>query len=216
MKLTANIIGATGLVGSQLLNFLIEDDRFSQINVFTRRSTGLANSKIKEYLVDFNNIDNWGKFVQGDVLFSCMGTTLKTAGSMENQYRIDYTYQFEVAEYAAKNGVVDYVLISSVGANAKSKVFYSRMKGELEHAVEKLGFRKTIILRPSILDGNRKEKRTAEVISIKVGRWLTKFIFKKYRPIKDKIVALAMINAVFIETPKAVYELDEIFELAGY
>ena len=216
MKLTANIIGATGLVGSQLLNFLIEDDRFAQINVFTRRSTGFTNAKIKEYLVDFNGIANWGKLLQGDVLFSCMGTTLKTAGSKGNQYRIDYSYQFEVAEYAAKNGVVDYVLISSAGANAKSKVFYSRMKGELEHAVEELGFRKIIILRPSILDGNRKEKRTAEAISIRMGRWLTKFIFKKYRPIKDKIVAFAMINSVFVEPHKVVYELDEIFELAGY
>ena len=217
MKQKAIVIGATGLVGSQLVRELLEDNRFETVTVFARRKSERSHPKLKEQIVDFNKIDKWADQIKGDVLFSAMGTTLKRAGGKEAQYKIDYTYQYEVAKAAARNGVSKYVLISSAGANFKSKIFYSRMKGELDEAVRKLNFNKIVILRPSILDGDRQEKRAAESVSLKISRWLTKFIFKKYRPIKDQTVARAMINSILDEDKKAsyfIYELDKVFKLA--
>ncbi len=216
-KLTANIIGATGLVGTQLVQLLINDDRFEKVSVFTRRPTVNSHSKLTEHVIDFNDIDSWSELIQGDVLFSTLGTTIKTAGTQEKQYLVDYTYQFEVAQAASKNGVSVYVLVSSTGANSKSRVFYSKMKGQLDDAVQQLNFKKISIIRPSILDGDRNENRTGEKFALKLSHWITKFLFKKYRPIKDIIVAQAMINsAINNQTNKrcSIYELEEVFELA--
>jgi len=216
-QLTANIIGATGLVGSHLLQQLLNDDRFNQIRVFTRRATGLSHPKLDEQLVDFDKISERASLIMGDVLFSTLGTTLQKAGSKKKQFLIDYSYQYQVAEAAAKNGVADYVLVSSAGADANSKIFYSRMKGELDDAVKKLDFKKIVILRPSILDGERQEKRMAEKIGINVARWITRYVLKKYRPIHARTVAQAMINSAFNEELKPkylIFELDEVKKLA--
>ncbi len=217
-KLTANIIGATGLVGSYLLQQLLNDDRFEQIRVFTRRTTSLSHPKLNEHLVNFDQIDEWLSLIKGDVLFSTLGTTLKKAGSKEKQFLIDYSYQYQAAEAAAQNGVSDYILVSSAGANANSKIFYQKMKGELDEAVKILDFKKIVILRPSILDGERQEKRVAEKVGIKVTRWLTQYFFKRYRPIHAKTVAQAMIKSIFNEelTPHyQIFELDEVTKLAS-
>lgn len=216
MEQKAIIIGATGLVGSQLVRQLLCDGRFQSVIVFTRRKTGWSHPKLSEQIVNFNQIDQWSDQIKGDVLFSAMGTTLKKAGSKEAQYKIDYTYQYQVAEAAATNGVSSYVLVSSAGASADSKIFYSRMKGELDEAVKKFNFRKTVILRPSILDGERKGKRPAEQASLKISRWVTRFIFKKYRPIKGETVAQAMIQTAAsneMGNGYFIYELDEIEQL---
>ena len=114
---TAIVIGATGLVGSALTSQLLEHPEFSGVKVFVRRSTHLSHQKLREHIVDFDKIDDWKHLLQGDVLFSAMGTTLNKAGSKAAQYRIDYTYQYNVAAAAASNGVPAYVLISSAGAS---------------------------------------------------------------------------------------------------
>lgn len=217
MKYTANLIGATGLVGSRLLEILIEDERFSQINVFARRPTGLSHPKLQEKIVDFDKPELWANLVTGEIAFSALGTTLKKAGSKAAQYKVDFSYQYQFAEVAAKNGIPKFVLVSSAGANAKSSMFYPRIKGELDTAVANLSFQDLTILRPSILDGNRIEKRTAEKISIRVMKTVSRIVFKKYRPIKDETVAKAMINAAINGNEgKQIIELDEIFSLAGY
>jgi uncharacterized protein YbjT (DUF2867 family) len=105
----AIVIGATGLVGSQLVQLLLKDDRFSKIKILARRGTGITNSKLQEHIINFNHPEQWKHLVTGDVLFSALGTTLKTAGSKEAQYKIDHTYQFNVAKAAAENQVPDYV-----------------------------------------------------------------------------------------------------------
>ena len=137
---TAVVIGATGLVGSELVALLLADSRFETVKVFVRRSTGRQHPKLEEHLVNFDAVETWKEQLTGDVLFSAMGTTLKQAGSKDAQYKIDYTYQYNVAKAAAENGVPQYVLISSAGASPKSRIFYSRMKGELEESVKKLTF----------------------------------------------------------------------------
>lgn len=213
--LTANVIGATGLVGKQLVKLLLEDDDFKKVQIFVRRDAGLKHPKLMQQIVDFRKVETWSNLLTGDVLFSALGTTLKQAGSKEKEYEVDFTLNYNIAKKAKENGIKNYVLVSSVGANSKSKFFYTRMKGELDEVVAKLGFENLAILRPSSLTGDRKEKRLMEIISIPIAQFLTKFMFKKYRPIRDKIVAQAMINAVLNPNEKKyIWEASEAFALA--
>jgi uncharacterized protein YbjT (DUF2867 family) len=161
----ALIIGATGLVGKEILKLTLEDSIFSAVTVFVRRSTGLVHPKFKEIIVDFDDLDSWNKQLDGDVLFSAMGTTLKAAGSKEAQYQVDYRYQFNVAAAARENGVRAMVLISSTGADAHSRFFYLSTKGKLEEAVKEIGFMNLVILRPGPLIGARDILRPAEILS---------------------------------------------------
>lgn len=201
MKKTALIIGATGLVGEQLVRQILEHPEFSKIRIFVRRKSSLSHPKLEEHLVDFDRPESWKSLVQGDVLFSTLGTTIKTAKTKENQYRVDFTYQYEFAKAAAENGVPTYLLVSSMGANPASSVFYSRMKGELEDAVAKLSFQKLCIIRPSILDGNRQEKRAGEKVGLILSRFLTKFILKVYRPTPVDMLASKMISLSLEKIP---------------
>lgn len=194
MGKVANVIGASGLVGQQLVAQLLDHPEFEKVRIFVRRETGLVHPKLEEQMIDFDQPENWNHLVLGDVLFSTLGTTIKTAKTKENQYRVDFTYQYEFAKAASVNGVPVYLLVSSMGANPKSSVFYSRMKGELEDAVAKLPFQKLVILRPSILDGNRQEKRAGEKFGLILTRFLTKFILKVYRPTPVDILAAKMIS----------------------
>jgi len=218
MKKTAIIIGATGLVGKQLLRLLLIDREFQKIIVFTRRSVEIKNKKLQEFIVDFDDFKSWKKDIKGDVLFSCLGTTIKKAGSKENQYRVDFTYQFNVAKAAAENGVEQLVLISSLGANPKSSIFYSRIKGELDEAVKKLPFRRVSVFRPSALVGNRHEERAGEKTMIKVTRFFVIILpfLKKYKPIDATIVAAAMVNIVERQDGEkyTIYNNIELFNLA--
>lgn len=212
MGKTALVIGATGLVGEQLVLKLIDHTEFEKVVVFGRSKLGLNNPKLEERVIDFDQPESWKDLVKGDVAFSSLGTTIKTAKTKENQYRVDYTYQYEFAKAASENGVPAYLLVSSLGADTKSSIFYSRMKGELDEAISKLLFQKTVIVRPSILDGNRKEKRPAEKVSLAIMRFLSKIILKKYRPtpvdlLTDSMIKLALDNALGVR----IVEADEIF-----
>lgn len=216
MKLTANIVGATGLVGTQLVRQLLKDERFEKVRIFVRRDAGINHPKLEQQIVDFREILTWEKVLTGDVLFSALGTTLKQAGGKKNQYEVDFQFNLDFAKKAKENGIENYILVSSVGANSKSKIFYARIKGELDEAVEKIGFKNLAILRPSSLSGERNQRRIAEEITVPVARFITKFILKKYRPIEGKTVAKAMINAVLKPDPeKTIWEGGEVFELAG-
>ncbi len=211
----AIVIGSTGMVGTQLIKLLIENEEYSEIVSLVRRSGGVKHPKLKEEIINFDKPEEWKNLVTGDVLFSTLGTTIAQAKTKENQFKIDYTYQFTVAEVAAKNGVSNYVLVSSAGASSKSAVFYSKMKGELEDAVQKLPFEIISILRPGQLDGNRTEKRVGEKIGLAVMYFLNKGgLFKRFRPIVAVQVAKAMINAASKKT-SASYTLDEVHKLAN-
>jgi uncharacterized protein YbjT (DUF2867 family) len=218
MKKRALILGATGLVGGHLVKLLLDDDRYEKVTVFVRRSTGISHPKLTEHSVDFDNLDAWGGLVTGDDLFSCLGTTIKKAGSQDAQYMIDYTYQYRTAKAAAESGVSTYVLVSSSGANPHSRIFYSRIKGELDRDVKGLPFKTVSILKPSVLMGERKEKRTGESLGVFLGTILIPLIppLRKYRPIPAETVAKAMIKAANDTDAPAIseYELEEIFDLA--
>lgn len=216
MNKTVNVIGATGLVGKELVRILLDKPNVNMVRVFARRPTGLKNPKVEEHIVNFDDEETWKPYLTGDVLYSTLGTTLKQAGSKNAQYKVDYTYQFQFAKAAAENGIPSFVLVSSAGANAKSSIFYSRMKGELDEAVQKLPFSNCVILKPSILAGDREIKRTAEEIGNKIMKFVTRFILRKYRPIEGKTVARAMIiSSLYPKKPGVIIaELDEIFVLA--
>jgi len=211
----ANVIGATGLVGSYLVNILLENDKFEKVRIFVRRNSGLSHPKLKEQVVNFSDENTWEEFLKGDVLFSALGTTLKQAGSKHKEYEVDFTYNLNFAKKAKENGISNYVLVSSVGADAKSRIFYTRMKGELDETISNLDFKNLAILRPASLTGDRKQRRTMEELSVPVVRFVTKFIFKKYRPIHGETVAEAMIHAVMKPNySKTIWEADEVFDLA--
>ncbi|WP_299986444.1 NAD(P)H-binding protein [uncultured Pontibacter sp.] len=213
---TALVIGATGLVGKQLVQQLLADERFNNVIVFGRRSLGIANNKLQEHLIDFDKPEEWQQLVKGDVFFSTLGTTLKQAGGQNEQYKVDYHYQYKFAEAAAQNGVLAYVLVSSSGADPGSLIFYSRMKGALEEAVKKLDFKSINIIQPGLLHGDRQESRTGEEIGYKVMHFLDKLgIAGKYKPYEDRVVAQAMVNAGIAAQPGVyTYTLGEVFKLA--
>ena len=201
MGKVANIIGSTGLVGHQLLTQILDHPEFEKVRIFVRRASGISHPKLEEQLIDFDLPESWKHLVKGDVLFSTLGTTIKTAKTKENQYRVDFTYQYEFAKVASENGVSAYLLVSSLGANPKSSVFYSRMKGELEDAVAKLPFRKLVIIRPSILDGDRQEKRAGEKVGLILSRFVTRFILKVYKPTPVNLLASKMISLSLQKVP---------------
>ena len=213
---TAIVIGATGYVGSRLVELLLRDSRFEKVKVLVRRSSGITNAKLEEHVVDFDQPDTWKKLITGDVLYSAMGTTLKAAGGKDAQYKIDYTYQYQVAKAAAAHNVPVYVLVSAAGADPASKIFYSRMKGELERDVKKLPFDTIHIIRPGMLGSGRKEVRGGEQIGIGVMKVISMIPgLGSLSPIDGKEVAQAMINATFRQLQGVhSYTMGGVFKLA--
>ena len=213
---TAIIIGASGLVGSNLLDLILKDDEYNRVNIFVRRSTNIKHPKLNEYIIDFDQPEQWRDKVKGDVLFSTLGTTLAQAGSKEEQYKVDYHYQYNTAVTAVTNGVQDYVLVSAENSNKESFFFYSRMKAELESSITKLPFSNIIIIRPGLLYGKRKNKRRMETMAINFTNWLNKLgIMKKHKPIHGKEVAQAMLKAYSMADGITFYKGDELFSLAA-
>lgn len=215
---TAIILGATGLTGAQLLDLLLQDERFDKVKILVRRTVGFTHAKLEEYIVDFDQPSYWQALVSGDVLFSAFGTTLKKAGGKEAQYKVDYTYQYEVAAAAAGNGVGTYVLVSAQGADENSSFFYMRMKEELDRDVQQLPFQKTRILRPGMLDGDRRERRIWEKWGLSIIKFFNNIgLFKSLRPIHVRQLAHAMIETAFDETPGVkFYTPSELFLLAEH
>ena len=207
------MIGATGLVGSQLLIQLLDDERFDKVIAFGRKNAGTSHPKLEEQVINFDSSESWSWLVKGDVAFSSLGTTLKQAGSQAAQKKVDYDYQLEFAKAAAKNGVSSYVLVSAASADPKSRVFYARVKGELDRDVQQLGFERVRIMRPSLLRGDRKVARAGEKIGgLLLGAASALGIARKYREIPGKVVAKAMINAA-LDPQKGtrIFTLDEVF-----
>ena len=211
----ALVIGATGATGKDLVNQLCQDSDFDEIDIFVRRRSDFHHEKVKAHLVDFDHPEEWKHLVKGDVAFSCLGTTLKSAGSKENQKVIDYDYQFNFAKAAKENNVQDYILVSAYGASPDSKIFYSRIKGELEEAVKNLKFEKTTIFKPGMLE-RKNTDRNGEVFGLKIIKFLNKLgIFKSQKPLPTSVLAKAMIVASKIKSNSfSEVKLHSIFSFA--
>lgn len=213
---TAILLGATGLVGSSLLTLLLDSSCYKEVIIFVRKSIAFEHKKLIEHIVDFDQPQAWSHLVIGNDLFSAFGTTIKKAGSKEKQYKIDVTYQLDIAESARNNGVENYFLVSAPNANSKSKIFYNQIKGKLEDEIAALKFPNTVIFRPSLLVGNRPEKRKGEIYGAYIMKKLLFLpLVKKYQPIPGAIVATAMLKAANTEIHNSEYSFNEIFDLAN-
>jgi len=194
-KLNALVIGATGATGQEIVSQLLEDDSFNSVSIFVRKEPNITHSKLKTYVIDFSKLEEYKELIKGDVLFSCLGTTLRDAGSKEKQYLVDYTYQYEFAKIASDNGVPIYSLISSTGSNENSPFFYPKIKGKLEEAVKKLPFKIVQIFQPPTLIRQKNLIRLGEKIGIKIFGFLNSFgILKSQKPLPVSNLAKVMID----------------------
>lgn len=194
------VIGATGATGKELVGKLLDDPDFHEIHAFSRRNLSVTHPKLTVHVIDFEKPEDWRYLVKGDVAFSCLGTTLKDAGSKANQWKVDHDYQLDFAKAAKENQVEDYILVSSYGANSKSKLFYSRMKGALEEAVKALHFNKITIFQPGMLE-RKESERSGEVLGGKIIKFANKLgILTSQKPLPTEVLAQAMINAAKIKS----------------
>jgi uncharacterized protein YbjT (DUF2867 family) len=212
-KRTAIIFGATGLIGNLLLEELLRSEEYLTIKIFIRQPVEISNNKIEEFVVDFSNPETYLPAIQGDDLFICLGTTIKKAGSIKKMKEIDCDIPVIIATAAVTNGVKKLAIVSSIGAAPGSSNYYLRIKGEMEQEILKLKFENIAIVRPAMLLGERKEKRTGEIagkIVMKVFHPLLLGKMKKYRAIQAGDVAKAMIVILQKNTGKNIYESDEL------
>ena len=210
----AVVIGASGATGRELVKQLLEDIRFDEVVVLVRKPYFGEATKLTEVVVDFDDLKQFSDDISGDVAFSCLGTTLKSAGSKDAQWRVDHDYQLEFASLAKANGIGSFVLLSATGADEQSSFFYNRMKGRLEHAVQQLGFAQLVILRPGGIDRPNSD-RLGEKIFVKLLKISNAVgILRNYAPIKTSKLAQAMIMAYFEFREKCkVVSMDEIWQL---
>jgi len=215
---SALLVGASGLVGSELLNCLLGASEYEKVIIIVRKPLGIKHAKVEEAVIDFDDLaGNKDLFKVNDV-FCCLGTTIKKAKSQEAFKKVDVDYPLEIARLAKEMGAERFLVISSMGADAGSAVFYSRMKGLLEQKLKEIGIKSLHIFRPSLLLGERKEFRFGEAAASFLSKGLA-FIFvgglKKYKPIAAKTVAKGMYKAAQSkEEGIHIYLSDEIAEKA--
>jgi uncharacterized protein YbjT (DUF2867 family) len=213
MPKTAIVIGATGLVGQAVVDQLAAADFTIKVVTLTRRPVRHPSAKVQNRVVDFDHLDAYADDFAGDLLFSCLGTTRKQAGSIAAQRTVDVDYQYKAAELAAAQGVRHYLLVSSSGAKADSGNAYLKMKGELETLVQRLPFERISIFQPSLLLGQRAEPRPGE----KLWSWILPPLcalpgLRRYRPIRGEQVAAKMARVSQRPgQPREWFRLDEIF-----
>ena len=214
---TALVIGSTGLIGSHLLNILLESNEYSKVIAFTKRDLGIKNSKLVQHIIDFDQPETYSQLIVGDDFFCTIGTTIKKAGSQKEFRKVDFEYPKQFASFALQNNVTQFLIISSLGANASSSNFYLKTKGEIQEYLKATDFETVAVLQPSLLLGDRTEFRLAE----KVGGFFMKvlsFVFfgnlKKYKPIEGKTVAKALFTiAQRSNVGFKIYESDTIQEI---
>ena len=216
MSKTATLIGATGLVGSYLLDELLNDPYFGTVRILIRRPLEFSHPKLEKKLVDFHDNDSLLVAIDNsDVIFCTVGTTQrKVKGDKEAYRKVDYDIPVKAARFSKMTGCETFVLVSAVGANSKSGNFYLKLKGEVEVAVESVGLNSVHIMRPSVLLGDRKEFRLGEKIGKGVMSALSFLIPSKYKPVHARDVAKAMVAAAK-ENKEGffVYEYGEIRKL---
>jgi uncharacterized protein YbjT (DUF2867 family) len=191
----ALVAGATGLVGSELVSLLVKTEYYNSIHVITRRPFELEHMKLSAHTIDFNKLDSFKPNALISDVYICLGTTMKKAGSKENFRKVDYDYVVELSRWASKNNVQKIAVISSIGADAQSKNFYLRTKGEMEDSLKALHLTNLIILRPSLLLGDRKEFRLSEKLASAMMRPISAIMtgkLRKYRAVHAREVAHSM------------------------
>jgi uncharacterized protein YbjT (DUF2867 family) len=188
---TAIIAGTSGLVGSALLPMLLERGDYEKVISLGRKTLAITHPKLQQLQVDFNDLESLA--LKADDVFCCLGTTIKVAKTRERFYEVDHDYPLNLAKAAKNQGAQGFYLISAVSADEHSRIFYSRVKWKLENDLIALGFNKLVIVRPSMLLGNRQEFRLAEYISKYAMMFLAPIIPAKYKGVEAHTVAKAML-----------------------
>jgi uncharacterized protein YbjT (DUF2867 family) len=213
---TALLFGASGLVGSHVLNQLISNNSYSKIKLFVRSSIDISDPKIEIIQTDFNNLENHREDIKGDDCFFCIGTTKQNSPDKSEYRRVELEVPKQIAQIAKSNSVNSFVFISSGYADPKSSGDYLKFKGEVEEELKRLNFPKLGIMRPSFLLGDRKEKRVGEKIGIFVFKLLSPLFLgplKKMKPIHSATVAKAMIAITQNDSSQTIFESNEISEI---
>ncbi|HXH17701.1 MAG TPA: oxidoreductase [Chitinophagales bacterium] len=213
-KRSALLAGASGLIGGHCLNFLLNEAAYDSVSLVVRKEMPLIHPKLRQHSINFDRLIDYSSILKGDDVFCCLGTTIKKAGSQSNFKKVDLEYPVEIARLALANGAKQLLIVTALGANKSSLIFYNRVKGEVEDAVKKLSYNAIHIFRPSLLLGERKEYRAGEKIGTALYRIASPLFIgplKKYKAIEGKAVAAAMVDCakrngrgVFI------YESEEI------
>lgn len=198
MRKTALLAGATGLIGSHLLPLLLASERYAKVIVVGRRALTLTHPKLTQVVTDFDDLADVRRQLIADDVFCCLGTTMRQAGSRAAFYRVDYLYVVTLAALTASNFAAQFLVVSTLGADAGSRIYYSRVKGEMEAAVRQPPFRAIHLFRPSLLLGQRAHPRLAERLSAAVLAAFGPLLrgpLLKYRPVAAAVVATAMLRA---------------------
>jgi uncharacterized protein YbjT (DUF2867 family) len=215
---SALVVGATGLVGASLVNMLLEAPEYEKVIVWVRKSTGIKNKKLQEKIIDFESLVTYNFDGKINHVFCCLGTTIKKAKTKEAFKKVDLEYVVSLARKAKEKDVSQFLVISAMGADIKSGVFYNKVKGQMEDELNNLGLRGLKIFRPSLLLGDRTEfrfgEKAAEVVA-KCIPFVFKGGFKKYKPVYGDTVAKAMYKVSIEE--KAGFEAfnSEVIQIKG-
>jgi uncharacterized protein YbjT (DUF2867 family) len=215
---SALLIGATGLVGSELLKLLLDSPEYGKIKIFIRNELAFEHPKLEKIIIEFDHLDKYKDHFHVKDVYCCLGTTIKRAGTQAAFRKVDYDFPLQLAQLAKSGGVENYMVITAMGADQNSKVFYNRVKGELEGKLKKLGLQGLHIFQPSLLLGERSEFRLGEKIAILLSPVFS-FLFvgamRKYKPIHAKNVAKSMYKiAIKSETGTFTYQSDVIDKIS--
>ena len=217
MKKTAIILGATGLTGSILLEKLVNDERYKTIKLFSRKEIDGLPSKVNQYVGNLFELENFKADFTGDEVYCCIGTTAKKTPDKALYTAIDYGIPVAAAKLSKENGIHTFLVVSALGANAKSSIFYTKTKGEMERDVLLEQIENTFILQPSIIEGKRNEQRIGEKIGLAAFKLVQPLFFgklKKYKITKAEHIALAMLNLANSPSNKQVIASHDIEALA--
>ena len=189
---TALVLGATGLIGDLLTHRLVDSPFYEKVKVLVRKSLSWQHPRLQEVLFDFEHPN--GLLTQANDVFCCLGTTIKKAGSKEAFRKVDYQYPMDIAQLSLANGAQQFAIVTAMGADADSSVFYNRVKGDVERDLASLNYPTLLIFRPSLLFGNRAENRLGERIASGAMRLFNPLIPAKYKGVEASKVANAMLT----------------------
>ena len=215
MKKKAIILGATGLTGSHLLELLLENPNYETITVFTRKKLPNIHPKLEEHEIDLLKLSDYADKFNADVVFCCIGTTKAKTPNKQLYRAVDYGIPVEAAKLCKQNNINSFIAISAIGANAESKIFYNRLKGEMERDVLAQQIKHTQLLQPSLIVGNRDEKRLGEDLSKRFMKLFGFLIPARYKMIEGKTIAQAMVQLAGKPRKKTIVPSEKIKEIAN-
>jgi uncharacterized protein YbjT (DUF2867 family) len=220
MAKTALVAGATGLIGKEVVGLLLANPDYERVITLVRKPLDIQHEKLVQQVTDFDHLEEVsGHILEAEDVFCTLGTTIKVAKSKEAFRKVDYEYPVRLAQLAKQCGTKRFLIVTAMGADPHSRIFYNQVKGQAEEQIKRVGLASLHIFRPSLLLGDRTEVRLGEKIGSILGKlssWAMIGGLRKYRPIPSKVVAEAMVHAAQSQSKgQQVYLSDEIVRGSG-